>query len=69
MRNLDVFIEIHGKEYYVGGIHGNNVMDASFKYDDEYFDYNYRSNSVLQYYRYKLRVWNTRFMSRCCQMY
>ena len=38
MRNLDVFIEIHGKEYYVGGIHGNNVMDASFKYDDEYLN-------------------------------
>lgn len=35
---LHLYIEIYGKEYYVGYIFGEGVSDACFVYDKEYMN-------------------------------
>lgn len=37
MRHLTVYIEIDGKQTYVGNIDGNSVDDARFAYAKEYY--------------------------------
>lgn len=46
MRKLFVFIEIEGKEHYVGEIFGSSADDACFSYDDEYIAAGYPSISI-----------------------
>ncbi len=41
MRNLKIYIEIDGKQRFVGNIEGNSYEDACFSYSKEYMVENY----------------------------